>query len=135
MPEGSEGPGIKAAHTRYRVHAAAGPLVALDLWPVTGRTHQLRVHASAAGCALAGDVAYGGEKRIVLPNGRVLSAGRVMLHCAAFRMPDPARRGAFIELALPPAADMRTLWQAAGGDSSELALTAAQLDWELPKAP
>ncbi|MEY4512544.1 MAG: hypothetical protein RLZZ450_4666 [Pseudomonadota bacterium] len=114
--------GVKDAHTRYRVHASAGPLAALDLWPVTGRTHQLRVHASAAGCALAGDVVYGGDKRITLENGRILSAGRAMLHCAAFRMPDPAS-GSFIELSLEPAADMIALWKAAGGDPAVLALT------------
>lgn len=118
------GVGVKDAHTRYRVHATAGPLAALDLWPVTGRTHQLRVHASAAGCPLAGDTAYGGDKRITLPNGRILPAGRAMLHCAAFRMPDPASdAGAFIELALEPPADMLALWRAAGGDPAGLALT------------
>jgi 23S rRNA-/tRNA-specific pseudouridylate synthase len=116
--------GTKAAHTRYRVHAVAGPLVCLDLWPVTGRTHQLRVHASAAGSPLAGDVAYGGTRRITLPNGRILSAGRAMLHCAAFRMPNPARPSELIALALEPPEDMRKLWAAAGGDTRVLSVEA-----------
>ena len=118
---------VKDAHTRYLVHALVGPLAALNLWPVTGRTHQLRVHASAAGCPLAGDTAYGGDKRITLANGRILPAGRAMLHCAVFRMPDPDQVDRLIELALSPPADMVALWKAAGGDPAQLALSAADL--------
>jgi 23S rRNA-/tRNA-specific pseudouridylate synthase len=121
-PDGSEGRALKVSHTHYRTHANAGPLVALDLWPLTGRTHQLRVHASAAGCPLLGDVAYGGAKRLTLANGRILSAGRTMLHCAAFRMPNPARPAESIALALAPPEDLCTLWRAGGGDPADLAL-------------
>jgi len=131
LPEGSEladaPAGSKHAHSEYRVFATAGPLLALDLWPVTGRTHQLRVHASAAGAPLAGDVAYGGARRITLPNGRILSAGRVMLHCAAFCMPHPDRARAVLTLSLAPPADMLTLWRAAGGDPSALSLSLSDL--------
>jgi 23S rRNA pseudouridine955/2504/2580 synthase len=118
----SVGSGVKQADTRFRVQAEAGPLCALHLWPVTGRTHQLRVHASAAGCALAGDVAYGGTKRITLTNGRILSAGRVMLHCAAFTMPNPTSPGVPLTLTLAPPDDLRQLWTAALGDVDALAL-------------
>lgn len=120
LAAGAEGQGVKLAHTDYRVRAEAQPLYALDLFPVTGRTHQLRVHTSAAGCPLAGDVAYGGQKRLVLPNGRVLTAGRVMLHCAYFTMPNPERKAAVIELALEAPEDMRTFWRSAGGDVTAL---------------
>lgn len=116
------GPAVKAAHTRYRVCAQAGPVTALDLWPVTGRTHQLRVHASAAGCPLAGDTAYGGTRRLTLPSGRVLSAERTMLHCAAFVMPDPSRPGRALALSLAPPDDLAALWRGAGGDPAALAL-------------
>lgn len=118
-------PNSKDAQTRYRICAQAGPLVALDLWPVTGRTHQLRVHASAARSPLLGDIAYGGDKRLTLANGRILSAQRTMLHCAAFRMPDPARPGHVIALALPPAADLVALWTSAGGAVEPLNLRLA----------
>lgn len=124
LAEHSAGIGVKAAHTRYHVRALAGPLTALELWPVTGRTHQLRVHASAAGCPLAGDVVYGGARRITLSNGRVLTAPRVMLHCAAFTMPHPTRRGERIELTLDPPSDLVGLWTAAGGELAALRLTA-----------
>lgn len=120
--EQRENADAKPALTRYRVHARAGALVALELWPITGRTHQLRVHASAAGVPLAGDVAYGGVRRITLADGRVLSAGRTMLHCAAFVMPNPAKPSVPIALSLEPPDDMQSLWRAAGGDPSALAL-------------
>jgi 23S rRNA-/tRNA-specific pseudouridylate synthase len=116
----ARGAGVKAAHTHCDVRAQAVPLFAFDLFPLTGRTHQLRVHLSAAGCPLAGDVAYGGPKRLTLSNGRVLTAGRVMLHCAAFRMPHPERPGEIIALELPPPADMQALWRSAGGNPDEL---------------
>ncbi len=118
-------PSAKASHTRWRVIAAAGPLVAFDFWPVTGRTHQLRLHASYARFPLFGDVLYGGTKRLTLPNGRILSAQRAMLHCAAFRMPDPSQGGAVITLSLPAPPDMAKLWKDAGGDPSVLTLRLA----------
>lgn len=119
----AKGPGIKRAHTHYRVHAVAGAVIALDMWPRTGRTHQLRVHASAAGSPLLGDVAYGGDKRLTLDNGRILSAGRTMLHCAAFRMPNPERPREMLTLSLPPPDDLAALFRAAGGDPALLALS------------
>jgi 23S rRNA pseudouridine1911/1915/1917 synthase len=120
LPPEARGAGVKAAHTQYRIRALASRLVAWDLFPRTGRTHQLRVHLSAAGCPLAGDVAYGGPKRLTLPNGRVLTAGRVMLHCAAFRMPHPERPGELIALELAPPADLQAFWRSAGGDAQVL---------------
>ena len=81
------------------------------------------MHASAAGCPLAGDVAYGGARRLTLDNGRILSAERTMLHCAAFAMPDPSRPGQVFTLALPAPDDMQTLWRSAGGTPEQIALT------------
>lgn len=120
LAEGATGIGVKEAHTRYGMRAVTNSVVALDLWPQTGRTHQLRVHAAHAGVPLLGDVAYGGERRIVLPNGRILSAGRVMLHCAEVSLPhpEPARAGLVVRLA--PAQDMGALWAAAGGEPRAL---------------
>ena len=112
--------GVKEAHTRYALRARAGELVALDLWPQTGRTHQLRVHAAEASCPLLGDVAYGGVKRVVLANGRILTAGRVMLHCAQLELPHPETGVGKLVLQLDMEADMAKLWAAAGGDPAQL---------------
>lgn len=56
--------------TRYRMleHDAAANMSRLELEPVTGRTHQLRVHMAAIGHPIAGDRLYGGQpaKRLLL---------------------------------------------------------------------
>jgi tRNA pseudouridine32 synthase / 23S rRNA pseudouridine746 synthase len=54
----------KPSLTRYRVvgetHVeGVGMLTRVALAPVTGRTHQLRVHLAALGCPIAGDPFYG----------------------------------------------------------------------------
>ncbi len=51
----------KQAVTRFRVLERRKELALLQLTPVTGRTHQLRVHCAHAGCPIAGDPQYGGE--------------------------------------------------------------------------
>lgn len=114
------GAGAKTAQTGYCVSAVAAHGVLLKLEPQTGRTHQLRVHAMAAGVPLLGDRPYGGEPRVVLPDGRVLRAARVMLHCAALEL--PAIEGGALRISAPAHADMAALWQALGGDP--LALSA-----------
>jgi len=54
--------GGQAARTRYRVVDRAGNRAAwLELEPLTGRTHQLRVHCAAMGHPIVGDGKYGGQ--------------------------------------------------------------------------
>ncbi len=51
-----------AARSRFRVIDRAGSRAAfVELQPLTGRTHQLRVHASAIGTPIVGDGKYGGR--------------------------------------------------------------------------
>ncbi|MBW8783306.1 MAG: RluA family pseudouridine synthase [Novosphingobium sp.] len=50
------------ARTRYRVIDRAGNRAAwVELQPLTGRTHQLRVHMAAIGYPIVGDGKYGGQ--------------------------------------------------------------------------
>ena len=50
------------ARTRYRVIDRAGNRAAwVELQPMTGRTHQLRVHMAAIGHPIVGDGKYGGQ--------------------------------------------------------------------------
>jgi 23S rRNA pseudouridine955/2504/2580 synthase len=52
----------QAAKTKYRVIDRAGNRAAwLELEPLTGRTHQLRVHCAAIGHPIVGDGKYGGQ--------------------------------------------------------------------------
>lgn len=55
-------PAGKPARSRYRVLGSGGGLSWLELTPLTGRTHQLRVHCAALGCPLAGEPFYGPVK-------------------------------------------------------------------------
>jgi 23S rRNA pseudouridine1911/1915/1917 synthase len=51
-----------AAVTEYRVRARAQGHTLLELFPHTGRQHQLRVHLSAIGHPIVGDKLYGPER-------------------------------------------------------------------------
>ena len=55
-------PAGKIARTEYRVLETQGGLARLELHPLTGRTHQLRVHCAHAGCPILGDSQYGNSQ-------------------------------------------------------------------------
>ena len=108
--------------SRYAVIATASSAALLALEPVTGRTHQLRVHASHAGAPLLGDRVYGGPQRLTLSSGRVLSIDRVALHAARVRV--PRKDGGVLEVTSSPSDALREWWKELGGEASawELAL-------------
>jgi tRNA pseudouridine32 synthase / 23S rRNA pseudouridine746 synthase len=51
------------ARTEWRVLGRAAGLAWLALTPITGRTHQLRVHCAASGWPIVGDTVYGSAPR------------------------------------------------------------------------
>jgi 23S rRNA pseudouridine1911/1915/1917 synthase len=51
--------GGRPAVTRYRVRQRFGEHTLIEAEPLTGRTHQIRIHCALAGHALAGDAVYG----------------------------------------------------------------------------
>lgn len=66
------------AQTRWRVmgrgHDGEGrPVAWLALEPLTGRTHQLRVHCEAIGCSIVGDPIYGSGARDAGPGLQLLA--------------------------------------------------------------
>ena len=103
--------GAKPAVTRYRVIAESHGVSWLELTPETGRMHQLRCHAQLAGVPLLGDQRYGGPKQLVAADGRVLSLGRIALHCERVFFPA-------VSATLPWPADLNAWWLAAGGDEA-----------------
>jgi len=102
-----DAPGAQASQSRYRTLAAteAGALVELE--PMTGRMHQLRVHMAHIGRPLVGDVRYGGA--LTTPAG---AAPRLMLHASKLVFPHPEGGLATIEAA--PPRDFQTLRAALG---------------------
>ena len=75
--------GGKSSLTRYRVLSHDAPMNTsrVELEPVTGRTHQLRVHMSAIGHPIIGDALYGDEA------GE--NAGRLLLHSSLLGFTHP----------------------------------------------
>lgn len=105
------------AETLYRSVDRAGPdarpTSLLGLTPRTGRTHQIRIHASSGGAPLVGDRRYGGPSTVPARSGRMLPAGRPMLHAAAVVIPTGDAEGTLVRS--PIAEDMRALWSALDG--------------------
>jgi 23S rRNA pseudouridine1911/1915/1917 synthase len=91
--------GGREAITKYRVREelAGGRYSLLEVEPVTGRTHQIRVHMAALGHPIAGDATYGKRSDII---------ARQALHASklAFAMPLGGRA---VEFESPLPSDMR----------------------------
>jgi 23S rRNA pseudouridine1911/1915/1917 synthase len=89
----------REAATKYRVREelAGGRYALLEVEPVTGRTHQIRVHMAALGHPIIGDATYG--KRSDLIARQALHASKL-----AFAMPLGGRA---VEFESPLPADMR----------------------------
>lgn len=113
----ANGPNAKASRTRYRVVArseASGRTFALlAVEPETGRTHQIRVHASHAGAPLFGDRDYGGEMRLTTAAGQVVSLSRIALHAARVVVTGEGSRQLVAEAPVPD--ELRRLWAELGG--------------------
>ncbi|HEY3494194.1 MAG TPA: pseudouridine synthase [Polyangiaceae bacterium] len=95
----------------------APPAALLALAPITGRTHQLRVHAAAAGAALYGDRSYGGPQRVRLPGGRVEAFARPALHALSVEL---ALESGPLRVESAPPEDFTGLWSALGGVPADL---------------
>ena len=94
-------PGARQAVTRFRREMddtapfrAPEGLVALRLWPRTGRTHQLRAQAAARGLPVWGDTAYGASRPFPLG---------IALHARSLELQHPALHRLLTIVAPPPA--------------------------------
>lgn len=93
----------RPASTRWRLLSHETDRTRIHLHPLTGRTHQLRLHCAAhasdggLGRAILGDVLYGSGYRSPRDPGRLAPAPRLMLHACnlSFTDPDSGRRKGF----------------------------------------
>ncbi|HJO33377.1 MAG TPA: RluA family pseudouridine synthase [Anaerolineales bacterium] len=90
----------RAATSTYRTMQSFRGYTLVEVRPLTGRTHQVRVHMAFLGCPLAGDALYGGRR-----SGRALAGlGRQFLHAAGLKLALPG--GAVREFGSPLPADL-----------------------------
>ncbi len=72
-------PNGQSARTEFKVQKQAENIALVQVMPITGRTHQIRVHMAHIGAPLYGDFLYGNE----VPNSRT------MLHCQSLTFLHP----------------------------------------------
>jgi 23S rRNA pseudouridine1911/1915/1917 synthase len=92
-------PGAKSASLDYRVLERRGARALLELRPVTGRSHQLRVQLAARGLPILGDRKYGSKTVVRASDG----GGRIALHARSLAFQHPTRGERIMLVAEVPA--------------------------------
>lgn len=114
----------QASRTRYRVIERAGNAATfVELQPLTGRTHQLRVHMAAIGHPIVGDGKYGGKAAFL--TGSI--SRKLHLHARHLRIDQPSGGKLEVTADLPEhfAASLEALgFSEAAGDDIRLRDTA-----------
>ena len=109
--------GGRPARTLFEVLDSAAAVAAVACQPITGRTHQIRVHMAHIGHALVGDPLYSGRQWRNIPDPQQQAAVRSIppqaLHSwrLAFSHPDS---GDPVEFLAPLPEDLRYLTEALG---------------------
>lgn len=90
----------RRAVTDYSVVEAVGRQAAfVALRPVTGRTHQLRVHMQALGTPILGDGKYGGQAALLAGDGL---SRKLHLHARRITLLRPTGKSLSVTAPLPP---------------------------------
>lgn len=90
------------AATRFRVLGREERLLVVEVFPETGRTHQIRVHLASLEAPIIGDELYGGPSALEGPRGEQ-KVERFLLHARSLDLPHPATGAAFhVEALVPP---------------------------------
>ena len=112
-------PGAKRAHTVYStLYRVAGRASWVAMEPITGRTHQLRVHMNGIGHPIVGDGKYGGSGQENLGDGWGAQLGGVIskklhLHARSMTFEHPkTKKSIIVKAELPP--HMKESWDTFG---------------------
>lgn len=79
-----ETPGTLRSELSYKIIGQAGNFWLLEVKPITGRPHQIRVQLASMGCPIVGDVKYGYED--------ALSDGSIGLHARRLEFVHPVKK-------------------------------------------
>ena len=110
----SEANDAKFALTEYSVMGVAGNEFAwVVARPITGRTHQIRVHLASLGTPIVGDFKYGGAEA----RGRGDIADKLHLHARSIDIGRPD--GGRLQVTAPLPAHMIKSWQLLGFDPDD----------------
>ena len=105
----------KFAHTLFTVLDRIGKQAALVAFqPLTGRTHQIRVHSAYMGCPLIGDFKYGYDKESF---AEMNLKKRLHLHAYRLRLPHPSGGKKILDFIAPIPDDFVFNMKALGFDS------------------
>ncbi|MEQ9145130.1 MAG: RluA family pseudouridine synthase [Parvibaculaceae bacterium] len=115
VPVDPDTPGAQSSETHFAAVARAGQKLAwVAFMPVTGRTHQLRVHAAEAlHCPIVGDGKYGGAD--AHPGGEIPSA--LHLHARSIEIAHPD--GGRLSISAPLPEHMVKTWDLLGLDQED----------------
>lgn len=107
--------GGRHAVTHYKTLETLPGTSLLELTLETGRTHQIRVHCSEAGCPVLNDDVYGGHWRRGLPdderlNRALAQSGRQLLHARHLGFCHP-EDGRYLEFTAEPPEDFLRVLQ------------------------
>lgn len=94
----------------YRLSASAERLTLLDCRPLTGRTHQIRVHLAHVHHPIVGDVLYGPRRRLPF------ACPRQFLHAARLRFRLPST-GELLEFTAPLPDDLQGILDRLAADA------------------
>ena len=108
----------KVAVTRYQLREERAGASLMELQPVTGRTHQLRVHLRWLGHPILGDPRYAGRARGTAPR-LLLHAHRLVIRIPADAAPRAFTAPLAPDFAPPPAAPAPpdASWSAGGAEA------------------
>lgn len=114
--------GAETAETRFVGCGSSGGCQMVEAEPLTGRTHQIRVHAAEKGFPILGDTLYGGTP-----------AARVYLHAAELTLKHPAS-GEELTFRAPTGQDWAADLHGRTGPLPRLAIREALIEPELTNA-